>query len=78
MGNLQRIRKEKKVTQAALAEQSGVNLRTLQDYEQGRININNASGESLFKMACVLGCHIEDILEGIEDIMKELEEEYNA
>ena len=60
---LKTIRKNKKLTQADLAEQTGINLRMLQYYEQGYKDINNASGITLYKIAQALECSIEDLLE---------------
>ena len=63
MSNLKRIREEKNVTQAKLAEASGVSLRMIQYYEQGVKDINKAQGHTLYDMAKALGCSIEDLLE---------------
>ena len=63
MSNLKRIREEKNITQAKLSEVSGVNLRTLQYYEQGYQDINKAQGITLYKVSQALGCRIEDILD---------------
>ena len=61
--NLKRIRTAYGCTQAELAEQSGVSLRSIQMYEQRNKNINKASAESLNRIAKVLGCTIEDLME---------------
>ncbi len=61
--NLKRIRTTYGFTQAALARQSGVSLRSIQMYEQRRKAINKASGETLYRMAKTLGCAIEDLIE---------------
>lgn len=50
-------------SQRILAEKSGVNLRTLQQYEIRAKDINKASGASLLAISKVLGCRIEDLLE---------------
>ena len=63
MTNLKRIRTETRITQAALAESSGVSLRTLQDYEQGRKPINGAAAITVLRIAKVLNCTVEDLLE---------------
>jgi len=54
-------------TQKSLAEASGVNLRTLQQYELKSKNINKASASALLKMAQVMGCEIESIMEPVEN-----------
>lgn len=61
--NLKRIRTAYGCTQAELARQSGVTLRSIQMYEQRRKDINKASAESLYRLARVLGCTIEDLIE---------------
>lgn len=63
MSNLSRARSAAGMTQAALAERSGVNLRTLQDYEQGRKSINGAAAVTVYRIAHALGVSVEDLLE---------------
>lgn len=50
-------------SQKELAERSGVNLRTLQQYELKTKDICKASVSSVLALANALGCRIEDILE---------------
>ncbi len=50
-------------TQRSLSEESGVNLRTLQQYETGAKDINKASGETLRALSHTLSCRMEDLLE---------------
>ena len=47
----------------ALAEQSGVNLRNIQMYEQRVNGIDKAQANILYKLSRVLGCNVEDLLE---------------
>ena len=61
--NLKRIRTDYGCTQAELARRSGVTLRSIQMYEQRHKNINKASAETLYRIARVLGCTIEDLIE---------------
>ena len=61
--NLKRIRTAYGFTQSALAERSGVTLRSIQMYEQRRKDINKANAGSLYRIARVLGCAMEDLLE---------------
>ena len=61
--NLKRIRTTYGCTQAELAKISGVTLRSIQMYEQRRKDINKASAETLYSIAKVLGCSIEDLIE---------------
>lgn len=63
MSKLKRIREEKNITQIKLAEESGVNLRILQYYEQGYKDINKAQAITLYKLAQALECKVEDLLE---------------
>lgn len=60
---LQIQRKRYGCSQKELAERSGVNLRTLQQYELGTKDINKAALASVLAMANVLGCRVEDIVE---------------
>ena len=61
--NLKRIRIAYGCTQAELAKHSGVSLRSIQMYEQRNKDINKASAETLYRIARVLGCTIENLLE---------------
>ena len=59
---LKEIRKQKHMTQKDLALQSGVNYRSLQDYEQGRKPLTSANGDVLLRLSTVLGCTMEYLL----------------
>ena len=61
--NLKRIRTAYGCSQAKLAKLSGVSLRSIQMYEQRKKNINKGSADALYKIAKVLGCTMEDLLE---------------
>ena len=61
--NLKRIRTIYGFTQAELAERSGVSLRSIQMYEQRNKNINKASADTMYRLAKVLGCTMEDLIE---------------
>ena len=61
--NLKRIRENRGLSQAQLSEQSGVNLRNIQMYEQRGNNIDRAQAQILYKLSRVLGCEVEDLLE---------------
>ena len=60
--SLKRLRTARKMTQSRLAQASGVNFRSLQDYEQGHKPIGSASGEVLIRLASALGCSVEELL----------------
>ena len=49
-------------TQKDLSEQSGVTLRSIQQYEQGKKKIQKASAETVRALARSLGCQMEDLL----------------
>ena len=60
---LARMRKKRGFTQAALAKEANVSLRSVQLYEQRKNDIRKAQYNSLSEIARVLHCSIEDILE---------------
>jgi len=60
---LKRIRTAYGCSQSELAKMSGVSLRSIQMYEQRNKDINKASAITLYRMAKVLGCTIEDLIE---------------
>ena len=55
-------RKLNGLSQSQLAKLSGVSVRAIQDYEQGKNDINKSAGETLYKLAKVCGCAMEDLL----------------
>lgn len=59
---LREIRKSRNITQKELAKRSGVNFRSLQDYEQGHKKLSSASGDIIMRLSTVLGCTAEDLL----------------
>lgn len=61
--NLQTLRKNAGYSQRVLSEKSGVNLRTLQQYELRAKDINKASGRILSALSKTLGCRMEDLME---------------
>lgn len=63
VSNLKKIRSASGLTQKELAKRAEVELRSIQMYEQKRNDINKAQAETLYKLARVLGCNIEDLLE---------------
>jgi len=62
MTNLQRIRKERGLTQKELAEISGVSLKMIQKYETGEKNINHARAITLWRLALALDCEMVQLL----------------
>ncbi len=61
--NLKRIRLIYGCSQRELAEISGVSLRSIQMYEQRQKDINKAQSDAIYRLAKVLGCTMEDLLE---------------
>lgn len=61
--NLKHLRTAYGITQAELAQRSGISLRSIQMYEQRNKNINKASADTLYSLAKVLGCTMEDLIE---------------
>ena len=64
---LREIRQSRNLTQKELAQRSGVNFRSMQDYEQGHKKLTFASGDTLLRLSTVLGCTVEDLL--LEDMV---------
>lgn len=63
MNKLKEIRIQSNLTQKELSQRSGVSLRTLQDYEQGKKNLISANVATVFKFAIVLGVNGEDLID---------------
>ena len=59
---LKELRIKNNLSQSQLANQAGISVRTLQDYEQERKNINYAKAITVYKLSKILNCNIEDIL----------------
>ena len=66
--NLKRIRMARGLSQSQLARLSAVKLRSIQLYEQRVNDIDKAQGHTLYRLARVLGCEIEDLLENPENM----------
>lgn len=56
-------RQTKRYTQKKLAEESGVNIRMIQHYEQGVKDLNRAQAITVYRLAQALECTVEDLLE---------------
>ena len=64
MGKLQERREAAGLSQSQLANMvEGLSLRTLQHYEQGSRDINKAAASTVHRLAVVLGCTVEDLLD---------------
>ena len=78
MRKLKIMRTGARLSQRQLSELSGVNLRTIQDYESnGGQVIDKANLRTLLNLAKALGCNIKDILEDVElvELYEEVENE---
>ncbi|WP_455193896.1 helix-turn-helix domain-containing protein [Eubacterium ramulus] len=64
--NLKTLRTLANLSQSELAAQTGISVRTLQQYEQRQKNINHAQTETLLRLSKVLDCTIEDLIEKID------------
>ena len=62
--NLQQLRKQIGMTQKELAATAEVALRMVQLYEQRRQDIRKAEAATILRLAGVLGCEVEDLMEG--------------
>ncbi len=63
MSNLKAMRLKTGLSQSKLAKLSGVNIRMIQQYEQGAKNINNAAALTIYHLSTVLNCKMEDLIE---------------
>lgn len=59
-------RQAKGLSQSQLAEKTGINLRTIQHYEQGSKNFDHARIDTIMRVCVVLDCRLDDILENPE------------
>lgn len=59
---LKELREMSGLSRKELAERSGVNLRSIQDYEQGHKDISRAKGETLYRLSLAIGCTVEQLL----------------
>lgn len=60
---LKTIRESRGLSQSELAKLSGVNLRSIQLYEQKVNDIDKAQVGTVYKLSRVLGCTVEELLE---------------
>lgn len=61
---LKHMRESKGLSRKEVSERSGINFRSLQDYEQGHKNIASAKGDTLYRLSLVLGCTMEELIIG--------------
>ncbi|MDO4962145.1 MAG: helix-turn-helix transcriptional regulator [Eubacteriales bacterium] len=58
---LKRLRKYAELTQKELAEESGIPVRTIQQYEQGQKDLSKAQASYILNLSRVLCCDPEDL-----------------
>ena len=63
--NLKSLRTLAEMSQSELARQAEIPVRTIQQYEQRQKDINKAQGETLLRLARVLHCSIDDLMEKV-------------
>jgi len=63
MNRLKYLRESVKLSQSELAKKSGLPLRTIQEYEQGRRKLSGISIERAKPLSDALSVNIEDLLE---------------
>ncbi len=56
------IRTKRRLSQSELSKTSGVSLRSIKAYEQRKLELSKASGETLYKLAKVLFCSMKDLI----------------
>ena len=60
---LKKLRKRAGISQSVLAEETGIPVKTIQQYEQRRKDINKAQVEYVIRLSKALCCEPQDILE---------------
>lgn len=68
MTKIKEMRLKAGLSQSQLAKLTEINMRTLQAYEQGGKNFNNARIDTIMKACIVLNCKLEDIIDNQEYI----------
>lgn len=66
MVKLKEVRQAKGWSQSKLAENTGLNVRTLQHYEQGSKIFDHARLDTILRCAIALDCKIEDLIDNEE------------
>ena len=57
------MRQSRGLSQSQLAEKTGINVRTIQHYEQGSKNFDHARIDTILKCCIALNCKLEDLIE---------------
>lgn len=71
---LKEKRQAKGLSQSQLAEKTGINVRTIQHYEQGSKIFDHARIDTILKCCIALDCKLEDLIENQEyvELIKKL------
>lgn len=71
---LKELRQAAGLSQSQFAEKAEMSVRTLQHYEQGSKDFNNARIDTILKACLVLNCKLEDIIDNEEyvEMLKKL------
>ena len=71
---LKELRRARGFSQIQLAEKTGLNVRTIQHYEQSSKNFDHARIDTILRVCIALDCKLEDILENQEyvELIKKL------
>ena len=64
--NLKTLRELKGNSRKELADQTGLSYRSIQDYEQGHKDLGAAKARTVFRMAQVLDCSVEDLISEVD------------
>ena len=59
---LARLRAYAGLTQKSLGEKSGVSVRMIEQYEQGKKELKRASAETVYRLSRALGCEMEELI----------------
>lgn len=63
VNRLKLLRIQSGLSQLQLSERSGIKLKSIGNYEQGRRDLNHARGYILYRLSQALDCTIEDLLD---------------
>lgn len=72
---LKELRQARGLSQSQLAEKTGINVRTIQHYEQGSKIFDHARIDTILKVCIALNCKLEDVIENQEyiDLLKKMQ-----
>ena len=65
--NIARLRKEAKLTQKALSDRTGINIRQIQKMESGEIDLSNITVRTAVALADAFGISMDDLVKEEEE-----------